>query len=157
MNIYDFKVRDAKGEMVDLSDYKGKVLLVVNTATRCGLTPQYAGLEALYTKFRDQGFEILGFPCNQFNEQAPESAEEIVTFCSLNYGVTFRQFAKIEVNGEREHPLYTWLKSQKTGAMGDDIEWNFAKFLIDKNGNVVDRFVAVQPPEDLEAAIQALL
>ncbi len=157
MTIYDFKVKDAKGEMVDLSDYKGKVLLVVNTAILCGLTPQYAGLEALYQKFKDQGFEILGFPCNQFNSQAPGTEEQIISFCSLNYGVTFQQFAKIEVNGEQEHPLYTWLKSQKTGNMGDDIEWNFAKFLIDKNGNVADRFFATQPPEELEAAIRAKL
>ena len=155
--VYDFTVKDRQGNDVSLSQYQGKVLLIVNTATGCGFTPHYEPLEAMYRELKDQGFEILGFPCNQFNEQAPESAEEIVTFCSLNYGVTFQQFAKIEVNGEQEHPLYTWLKSQKTGNMGDDIEWNFAKFLIDKNGNVADRFFATQPPEELEAAIRAQL
>ncbi len=157
MNIYDFKVKDAKGTEVALSDYKGKVLLIVNTATSCGFTPQYEGLQKLYEKYREQGFEILDFPCNQFGNQASGSEDSIVSFCQLRYGVTFRQFAKIEVNGENENPLYTYLKSQKGGIMGNKIKWNFTKFLVDKEGNVVERYASTVEPEKIESRIKELL
>ena len=132
MNIYDFTVKGIKGEQVNLADYKNKVLLVVNTATGCGFTPQYEGLQNLYDKYHAQGFEILDFPCNQFGAQAPGTEEEIVSFCQLNYSVSFPQFAKINVNGEGEEPLYTYLKSQKGGVFGSKIKWNFTKFLVDR-------------------------
>lgn len=157
MNIYDFKVKDAKGEEVSLSDYKGKVLLIVNTATGCGFTPQYDGLEKLYKDYRKQGFEILDFPCNQFGNQAPGTEEEIVSFCQLKFGTTFKQFAKIEVNGENEAPLYTYLKSQKKGLGGSKIKWNFTKFLVDREGNVVDRFGSTTTPAKIEGRIKSLL
>lgn len=157
MSIYDFKVKDAKGAEVDLSDYKGKVLLIVNTATGCGFTPQYEGLQNLYNKYQSQGFEILDFPCNQFGNQAPGTEAEIVDFCQTRYKVSFKQFAKIEVNGENESPLYTYLKSQKGGIMGSKIKWNFTKFLVDKNGNVVDRFSSTVTPEKIENKIKELL
>ena len=145
------------GNQVSLGDYKGKVLLIVNTATGCGFTPQYEGLEKLYQQYKDQGFEILDFPCNQFGNQAPGTEKEIVSFCQLNYNVTFKQFAKIEVNGANEAPLYTYLKKQKGGLLGSAIKWNFTKFLVDREGNVVDRFGSVETPEKLEKSIKALL
>lgn len=153
MNIYDFKVKDIRGAEVSLADYKGKVLLVVNTATGCGFTPQYAGLQALYEKYGPQGLEILDFPCNQFGNQAPGTEEEIVDFCQSRYGVTFPQFAKIEVNGEKEEPLYTYLKKQKGGFMGKNIKWNFTKFLVDREGNVVERFAPTTEPAKIEESI----
>lgn len=155
--IYDFVVKDNEGNDVSLEKYKGKVLLIVNTATECGFTPQYEGLEDLYKKYKDRGFEILDFPCNQFGGQAPGSAEEIKTFCSINFGTTFPQFAKIDVNGENEDPLYTFLKKEKKGVMGGAIKWNFTKFLVDRDGNVVDRFAPSTKPEDIEEKIEALL
>lgn len=157
MSLYDFTVKNTEGEEVKLSDFKGKVLLIVNTATGCGFTPQYEGLQKLYDKYRDEGFEILDFPCNQFGNQAPGTENEIVSFCKLNYGVSFRQFAKIEVNGENEEPLYSYLKSQKSGIMGSNIKWNFTKFLVDRNGNVVNRFAPNTAPEKIEADIKKLL
>lgn len=157
MSIYDYKVKDAKGEMVDMADYKGKVLLIVNTATGCGFTPQYDGLEKLYADYNDKGFEILDFPCNQFGHQAPGSEEEIVSFCKMKFGTTFKQFAKIEVNGENEEPLYTFLKSQKKGIGGSKIKWNFTKFLVDREGNVVDRFGSTTTPEKIEKKIKDLI
>lgn len=177
MTIYDFKVKDGNQEEVSLSQYQGKVLLVVNTATDCGLTPQYEQLEALYKKFKDLGVEILDFPCNQFLGQAPGSDEEISTFCTLNYGTTFPRFAKIEVNGEHASPLYVWLKKQKAKenedtelksfveklkslgqtVIGDDIKWNFTKFLIDRQGAVVGRFAPTRKPQDIEKEIEKLL
>lgn len=157
MSIYDFKVRNAEGGEVDLADYKGKVLLVVNTATGCGFTPQYEGLQDLYEKYGEQGLEILDFPCNQFGNQAPGSEEEIVDFCQSRYGVTFPQLAKIEVNGADESPVYTYLKSQKTGFMGSKIKWNFTKFLLDRNGNVVERYAPTVTPEKIEDKIKELL
>lgn len=157
MNIYDFKVKDAKGNEVSLSDYKGKVLLIVNTATGCGFTPQYKGLQELYEKYNAQGFEILDFPCNQFGNQAPGTDDEITSFCQVNYNTGFKQFAKIEVNGENEHPLFTYLKKQKGGFMGSKIKWNFTKFLVDKNGNVVDRFGSTTEPLKIEEKISRLL
>lgn len=153
MSIYDFTVKDNKGNDVSLSEFKGKVLLIVNTATRCGLTPQYEGLEKLYEKYRDRGFEILDFPCNQFAFQAPGSAEKIDSFCTLKYNTKFRRFEKIKVNGNNISPIYQYLKKQKPGR----IEWNFAKFLIDKNGQVAERFSPQEKPEALEGAIEKLL
>lgn len=157
MNIYDFSVKDAKGNMVDLSEYRGKVLLIVNTATGCGFTPQYEGLQDLYEKYKEKGFEIFDFPCNQFAGQAPGTEEEIVDFCQSKYGVTFRQFAKIEVNGKNEAPLYTFLKKQKGGLLGDNIKWNFTKFLVDKDGNIIERFAPTVKPEKLDEKINNLL
>lgn len=157
MSIYDFKVKAQDGSEVALTDYKGKVLLIVNTATGCGFTPQYEGLQDLYEKYHDRGLEILDFPCNQFGNQAPGSDEEITDFCQSRYGVTFPQFKKIEVNGENEEPLYTFLKSQKKGIMGDRIKWNFTKFLVDRNGNVVERFAPAVTPEKIDQKIAALL
>ncbi len=157
-NIYDFTVSDMSKKPVDLSIYSGKVILVVNTATGCGFTPQYKGLEALYRKYRDKGFVVLDFPCNQFGHQAPGTEREIAGFCELNYDVTFPQFAKIEVNGEGADPLYVWLKKQKRGLLGStSIKWNFTKFLIDRQGNVVERFAPGDTPEQIEPHIKKLL
>ena len=157
MSIYDYKVKTRKGEDFDLSSLKGKVILVVNTATGCGFTPQYKGLEALYEKYHEKGFEILDFPCNQFGHQAPGTEEEIVTFCKGRFGVTFRQFAKINVNGEDESPLYAYLKSQKGGVLGSNIKWNFTKFLVDRDGHVVERYAPTVTPESIENRIKELL
>lgn len=157
MNLYDITVTDRKGNPVTLSQYKGKTLLIVNTATGCGFTPQYEGLEALYRKYRNQGFEILDFPCNQFGHQAPGTEEEIHQFCTMNYEVSFPQFAKIEVNGPSESPLYSYLKSQQSGILGSNIKWNFTKFLVDKNGSVTKRYAPTDKPEKLEKEILALL
>lgn len=157
MHIYDFKVKDAAGATVDLADYKGKVLLVVNTATGCGFTPQYEGLQDMYEKFNEKGFEILDFPCNQFMNQAPGTEEEIVDFCQSRYGVTFKQFAKIKVNGKEEEPLYTYLKSRQKGIFGSNIKWNFTKFLVDREGNVVKRFAPTDKPEAIEKFVEELL
>lgn len=156
-NLYDFTVKAQDGSDSPLSQYTGKVVLVVNTATGCGLTPQYEGLQKLYDTYKDQGFVILDFPCNQFAGQAPGSAEEINTFCSLNYQTSFPRFAKIKVNGKESDPLYDWLKSEKSGLLGKRIEWNFAKFLIDREGNVVQRFSSKSEPEKMVVDIEALL
>ena len=156
-NVFDFTVKDRRGNDVSLTEYKGKVLLIVNTATRCGFTPQYEELEALYKNYKDQGLEILDFPCNQFGNQAPENDEEIHSFCQMKYNTTFRQFSKIDVNGDNEAPLYTYLKSQKGGLLGKNIKWNFAKFLVDREGNVVERYGSSDTPEKIEAAIKKLL
>ena len=180
--IYDITVKDMDGSDVSLANYKGKVLLIVNVASKCGLTPQYEGLEALYQKYKDQGLEILGFPCNQFLEQEPGTNEEIQSFCSLNYNVTFPLFDKIDVNGEAESPLYTYLKKQapfkgypegteefaamldeihqKTGTgfdQGDAIRWNFGKFLVSKDGKTILRFEPMVTPDMMEEAIQKML
>lgn len=157
MNIYAFKAKDIKGEEISLSEFKEKVLLVVNTATGCGFTPQYEGLEALYKKYKDKGFEILDFPCNQFAGQAPGSNSEIASFCKLKYDVSFKQFAKINVNGKDESPIYTYLKSEKRGVFGKAIKWNFTKFLIDKQGNVVRRYSPTTTPKKIEKDIIKLL
>ena len=155
--LYDFTVSDQADQPVSLKDYKGKVVLIVNTATGCGLTPRYQGLQELYDKYKDQGFEILDFPCNQFMGQAPGSAEEINTFCTLNYQTTFPRFAKIKVNGKEAEPLFDWLKKEKSGPLGARIEWNFAKFLINREGKVVERFSSKTDPLKLEEAINTLL
>lgn len=157
MEIYDFKVIDNKGKEVSLSEYKGKVLLIVNTATGCGFTPQYKGLEDLYKKFKDQGFEILDFPCNQFGHQAPGSDQEIDSFCTLKYDTTFPRFRKIDVNGNDAAPLYKWLKQEKGGLFGSAIKWNFTKFLVDREGKVVERYSPTTPPAKIEGKIEELL
>ena len=181
-SIYDFTVKDIKGNDVSLANYKGKVLLIVNVASKCGLTPQYEGLEALYQKYKEQGLEILAFPCNQFLEQEPGTNDEILDFCSINYKVTFPLFDKIDVNGKAESPLYTFLKAKapfkgypegyeafanqltlihkKTGSgfeKGNAIKWNFGKFLVSKDGNTILRFEPMVNPEMLEDAIQEML
>ena len=157
MTIYDFKVRSAKGEDVSMADYKGKVLLIVNTATGCGFTPQYEGLQKLYDKYKDKGLEILDFPCNQFGHQAPGTEDEIQEFCTLKYKTTFPLFAKVEVNGKNEEPLFRYLKSQEGGFLGDDIKWNFTKFLVSREGTVVGRYAPITKPESIEGDIQKLL
>lgn len=158
MNIYDFKVRDAKGAEVSLAEYKGKVLLVVNTATECGFTPQYKALQELYDRYRERGFEVLDFPCDQFGHQAPGSEEEIQNFCTLKYKTTFRLFAKVDVNGANEEPLFGYLKSQKGGGLlGRNIKWNFTKFLISREGRVVARYGSTTRPENIAKDIEKLL
>lgn len=157
MGIYDYAVKDKKGNDVSLETFKGKVLLIVNTATKCGFTKQYTGLENLYEKYREKGFEILDFPCNQFAGQAPGTDEEIGQFCQLKFGTKFPQFAKINVNGKNEDPLYTYLKSQQKGELGSRIKWNFTKFLVDREGNVVNRFGPPTKPEEIEKEIEKLL
>src|SRR5512137_1325590 len=157
-SIYDFSVNDIHGKPVPLSRYKGKVLLIVNVASKCGFTPQYKGLEALYEKLHAKGLEVLGFPCNQFGAQEPGSESEIASFCELNYGVTFPMFAKVDVNGDTAAPLYRHLKSAKPGLLGSEaIKWNFTKFLVDRKGNVVERFAPNTEPDALAADIEKLL
>ena len=156
--IYDFSVDDIRGKRVKLDRYKGKVLLVVNTASECGFTPQYKGLEALYQQLHGKGLEILGFPCNQFGSQEPGSEEQIESFCEVNYGVTFPLFAKIDVNGKNAAPLYQHLKEAKPGLLGSEaIKWNFTKFLVDREGNVVERYAPNVEPADIAADIRKLL
>jgi len=156
--IYDFKVKTIQGEETTLAQYKGKVMLIVNVASKCGYTPQYDGLETLYKKYKDKGLMVLGFPCNQFGSQEPGSEKEIQNFCRVNFGVTFPMFSKINVNGEETHPLYRYLKSEQSGILGTEaIKWNFTKFLVDKEGNVVERFGSSTKPSELEDKIEALL
>ena len=157
MTIYDLKVKGTNGEDVSLGEYRGKVLLVVNTATGCGFTPQYEGLQKLYDKYQGEGLEILDFPCNQFGNQAPGTDAEIGQFCSLNYHTTFPRFAKVDVNGKNEIPLFAYLKKEKGGMMGSNIKWNFTKFLVDRNGKVVARFAPTVTPEKIESSIKELL
>ena len=157
MKLYEIKVNNYKGEEVGLDNYKGKVLLIVNTALGCGFAPQYKGLEELYRKYKDQGFEILDFPCNQFANQAPETNEETQTICHMKYDTTFQTFAKIEVNGKNEHPLYHFLKSNSKGVLGNNIKWNFTKFLVDREGNVIERFSPTTEPQKIETKIIELL
>src|SRR6266404_5439538 len=148
-SIYDFSVDDIHGKQQKLADYKDKVLLVVNVASKCGFTPQYKGLEALYEKMHARGVEVLGFPCNQFGAQEPGSADEIGAFCEKNYGVNFPLFAKIDVNGEQAHPLFKYLKNAATGVLGSEaIKWNFTKFLVKKDGSVYKRYASLTKPED---------
>jgi glutathione peroxidase len=157
-SIYDFKAASLDGAEVSLDEYRGKVLLIVNTASRCGFTPQYQGLETLYRRYRDRGLVILGFPCNQFGAQEPGSAEEIRSFCTMNYEVSFPMFAKIEVNGENTDPLFKYLKAQAKGILGSTaIKWNFTKFLVNRQGEVVGRYGSATRPENLTAAIESLL
>ena len=157
MSFYDFSATLNNGADKGLSAYKGKVLLIVNTASQCGNTPQYAGLQELYAKYRERGFEVLAFPCNQFGHQEPGSDEEIKDFCELNYGVEFPLFSKIEVNGEGAHPLYKFLKSEKGGLLGESIKWNFTKFLVDRQGNVIERYAPMTPPRRIASDIEKQL
>lgn len=157
MSIYDITVETASGEEKSLQDYEGKVLLIVNTASKCGFTPQYQGLQELYEKYQDQGLVVLGFPCNQFGAQEPGSDEEIQSFCQINYGVKFPVFAKIDVNGSGAHPLFQYLKKEASGMLGSAIKWNFTKFLVDRTGKVVDRFAPTTKPQDLENEIEKVL
>jgi glutathione peroxidase len=157
-SIYDFSAKTLDGKTVSLSDFKGNAMLIVNTASKCGFTPQYAGLESLYEKLREKGLTILGFPCNQFGQQEPGSEEEIGAFCRMNYGVSFPMFAKIDVNGPNTHPLYEFLKGEQPGVLGTkNIKWNFTKFLVDRNGKVVDRFAPMTKPEEIEKSIATVL
>ena len=158
MSIYDFNVKDIKENEVSMSKYKNKVLLIVNVASKCGFTGQYEGLENLYKKYKNEDFMILGFPSNQFSNQEPGSNKEIQEFCSLTYGVEFDMFAKVDVNGENEIPLYTYLKKEASGILGtESIKWNFTKFLVDKDGKVIDRFGSTTKPADIEDDIKKLL
>ena len=154
MGLYDFSAKLNNGTDQSFSAYKGKVLLIVNTASECGFTPQYKGLQELYAKYHHRGLEVLGFPCDQFGHQEPGSDAEIQSFCELNYGVTFPIFSKIEVNGSGTHPLYKFLKNEKGGLLGDAIKWNFTKFLVDKQGLVVERFAPQTAPERISADIE---
>ncbi|MGI9169022.1 MAG: glutathione peroxidase [Caulobacteraceae bacterium] len=158
MNAYDFTAQTLDGKAAPLADHRGEVLLIVNTASKCGFTPQYAGLEELWRKYKNKGLTILGFPCNQFGGQEPGNAEEIASFCSLTYEVTFPMMAKIEVNGSGADPLYAWLKHEKKGFLGSEaIKWNFTKFLIGRDGEVIARFAPNTDPKALENAIEAAL
>jgi glutathione peroxidase len=157
MGLYDITVKDQEGNDVSLSEYKGRTLLIVNTATGCGFTPQYDGLQDLYEQFSESGFEILDFPCNQFGGQAPGSDEEIHSFCTGRYGITFPQFQKIDVNGENESPLYSFLKKQKGGLFGSNIKWNFTKFLVDREGNVIKRYPPTDTPEKIKIDIEKII
>lgn len=158
-SFYDLTATSLGGKPISMEQYRGKVVLVVNTASKCGFTPQLEGLEALYEKYADQGLAILGFPCNQFANQEPGGEEQIAQGCVLNYGVTFQMFSKIDVNGDNAHPVYQWLKSQPKGrgTMGNAIKWNFTKFLLDREGNVVGRYGSIVTPEKLDAKVRELL
>jgi len=157
VSVYDFSAKLNRGNDQQLSQYKGKVLLIVNTASKCGFTSQYKGLQGLYAKFRKRGFEVLAFPCDQFGHQEPGNDHEIRSFCEANYGIEFPLFSKIEVNGEGAHPLYKFLKSEKGGLLGDSIKWNFTKFLVDKEGKVVERYAPMTPPERIATDIEKQL
>ena len=157
-SIYDFSAESLDGGPAPLAEHQGKVVLIVNTASKCGFTPQYAGLEALWSKYKDRGLVVLGFPCNQFGAQEPGDAAEIASFCSLTYDVDFPMMRKIDVNGPATHPLYSYLKKAKKGVLGTQgVKWNFTKFLVDRKGQVTARFAPTVKPEDLEGAIEALL
>ena len=155
---WDFDAQTLTGKPASLSAYRGKVALIVNTASQCGLTPQYRGLQALYERFKDRGFVVLGFPSNQFGQQEPGTNDEIAQFCEMNFGVGFPMFEKVDVNGDAAHPLFKWLKAEKPGALGiEAIKWNFSKFLVDRDGKVVERYAPTTEPDALAADIDALL
>ena len=156
-SIYDFTIQMPNGTEKTLKEYEGKPLIVVNTASKCGLTPQFKGLQELYEKYSDQGLEIIGFPCDQFNNQEYENIEETTQFCQINYGVTFPITTKVDVNGENAHPLFTFLKKQKKGVLSENIKWNFTKFLIDREGQVVERYAPTTVPSKIEGDIKKLL
>lgn len=157
MTIYDYTVKTMQGDNKSLADYQGQVVLIVNTASKCGFTPQFSGLQELYEQYKEQDFVVLGFPCNQFNKQDPGSNEEIAEFCQLNYGVSFPMFAKLEVKGENKHPLFTYLTKETKGLLSSEIKWNFTKFLIDRNGHVIERFAPQTKPNTLTKAIMKVL
>ncbi|RKG38310.1 glutathione peroxidase [Acinetobacter rongchengensis] len=156
-NIYQFEAELLEGENKSFSDYEGKVLLIVNTASKCGFTPQFAGLEKLYEKYNNQGFEVLGFPCNQFGGQDPGSNEQIGEYCQRNYGVKFPMFAKVDVKGPEAHAIFRYLTNNSKGILGNGIKWNFTKFLINKKGDVINRYAPTTKPEDIEKDIEAAL
>ena len=153
-DIYDFSINSLKGDKIDFADFKGKAILIVNTASKCGFTPQYEGLQALHQKYKDQGLVVIGCPCNQFGAQEPGSPQEIVDGCLVNYGVDFLMTGKIDVNGDNSHPLFEYLRNELSGIMGNNIKWNFTKFLVDKNGKPVERYAPTTKPKDLENDIE---
>lgn len=157
MNVHDFSAIDIDGVNQDLSQYKGKVLLIVNTASKCGFTPQYEGLEKLYTKHEENGLVVLGFPCNQFKSQEPGDEKDIKNFCEINYGVSFPMFSKVDVNGDDTHELFKYLKSETKGLLGESVKWNFTKFLVDRDGNVIRRYAPTVEPVAIEDDILELL
>lgn len=157
MTVYDFSAKDAYGQLMSLSDYKGKVLLIVNTATACGFTPQYEELQSLYLKYQSSGMEVLDFPCNQFRNQAKGTDADLASFCEMRYHTTFKTFGKIEVNGPHTHPLFDYLKAYSRGFLGKRIKWNFTKFLVDRSGKVVKRYAPITSPSKIEADIISLL
>ena len=158
MSIYEFNATDISGKEVSLNDFQGQVMLIVNTASKCGFTPQFEGLEKLHQELQEQGLVVLGFPCNQFGGQDPGEDDQIEEFCQLNYGVSFPMFSKIEVNGKGTHPLFKYLKQQATGLLGSEkIKWNFTKFLVNRDGEVVERFGSMDKPESIREKIKALL
>ncbi len=157
-NAYEFSATDIEGKSVSLEEFRGKAMLIVNVASKCGFTPQYEGLEKLWQDYRDQGLVVLGFPCDQFGHQEPGNEEEIRSFCSLNYGVSFPMFAKVEVNGDQAHPLWQWLKKEKSGLLGTGvIKWNFSKFLIDRDGAAIERYAPTDKPASLAGDIEQVL
>jgi glutathione peroxidase len=153
-DIYDFSINSLQGDKIDFADFKGKAILIVNTASKCGFTPQYEGLQALHQKYKDQGLVVIGCPCNQFGAQEPGSPQEIVDGCLVNYGVDFLMTEKIDVNGDNSHPLFEYLRNELSGIMGNNIKWNFTKFLVDKNGKPVERYAPTTKPKDLEKDIE---
>lgn len=155
--VYDFQVKKVNGELLSLKEYEGKTLLIVNTASKCGLSPQFEGLQKLYEQYKEQGLAILGFPCDQFNNQEYDNIEETTQFCQRNYGVSFPIFAKIDVNGDNEDPLFTFLKEQKKGILSNKIKWNFTKFLVDSNGQVIERYAPTTEPAKIEQDIEKWL
>lgn len=155
--IYDFNVKRANGEEISLKEYEGKPMIIVNTASKCGLTPQFKGLQELYEKYHNQGLEILGFPCDQFNNQEFDNIDETTQFCQMNYGVSFPIYAKIDVNGTNADPLFTFLKEQKKGMLSSNIKWNFTKFLIDRNGQIIERYAPTTEPNKIEKDLEKLL
>lgn len=158
MNVYQFKAKTIKGKEVSLEEFSGKVLLIVNTASECGFTPQYAELQEIYNQYQDKGFSVLGFPCNQFGRQEPGNEEQIAEFCSLHYGVGFPMFAKVDVNGDHAHPLFKYLSEEAPGILGSKvIKWNFTKFLVDQNGKVIDRYAPTTNPKEIVNDIESLL
>jgi glutathione peroxidase len=157
-SIYDFTANDLDGKPVSMADFRGKPMLIVNTASKCGFTPQYTGLEAMYRRHKEEGLAVMGFPCDQFGHQEPGDADEIRNFCSLNYDVSFPMYEKVEVNGSGAHPLWQWLKKEKPGLLGmEGIKWNFTKFLVDRNGRVVKRYAPTDTPEKIEADLAQVL
>lgn len=156
-SVYDFTVKKTDGSSISLEEYRGKVLLIVNTASKCGFAPQFEGLQQLYKTYQDRGLVVLGFPCGQFNDQEYDTIEETLQFCQMNYDVSFPMFAKIDVNGSDEHPLYTYLKQQEKGVLSEKIKWNFTKFLVNQKGQVVNRYAPTTKPESISEDVQVLL
>lgn len=154
---YNLSAKTPKGEPLEMKNFKGKVVLIVNTATKCGLAPQFDGLEQLHQKYKDKGLVVIGFPCEQFMKQEPETNETMEDVCKINHGVTFQLTEKVDVNGQKEHPVFTYLKNKKGGCLGNSIKWNFTKFLVDKNGNLIERYAPTDKPKKIEKDIKSLL